>query len=74
MREAIEGASAGPVAAGCVGAGTGTCALGFKAGIGTASRRVRVGDEGETAALGVLLQANFGDTPPTRTPASMPGS
>jgi D-aminopeptidase len=60
--EAIEGASAGPVAEGCVGAGTGTCALGFKAGIGTASRRVVLGDAGETVTLGVLLQANFGGT------------
>lgn len=61
VREAIEGASAGPVAEGCVGAGTGTCALGFKAGIGTASRRV-VLPAGETVTLGVLLQANFGGT------------
>ena len=35
---AIDGASGGPVAEGSVGAGTGTGALGFKAGIGTSSR------------------------------------
>ena len=55
---AIDGASAGPVDEGSVGAGTGTSALGFKGGIGTASRRVRVGDT--TYTLGVLVQSNFG--------------
>ncbi|TCC17352.1 P1 family peptidase [Kribbella speibonae] len=39
---------------GCVGAGTGTCALGFKAGIGTASRTTPSGQ-----TVGVLVQANF---------------
>ncbi|MCF6522641.1 P1 family peptidase [Streptomyces sp. JJ36] len=61
VRAALRGATDGPVAEGCVGAGTGTCALGFKAGIGTASRRVTP----ECAApvtLGVLVQANFGGT------------
>ncbi|MGH7565942.1 MAG: P1 family peptidase, partial [Gemmatimonadota bacterium] len=43
---------------GSVGAGTGTTALGFKGGIGTASRRVRIGDA--TYTLGVLVQSNFG--------------
>ena len=38
----IETASSGAVAEGCVGAGTGTVAFGFKGGIGTASRVVRV--------------------------------
>ncbi|HEX5567126.1 MAG TPA: P1 family peptidase [Streptomyces sp.] len=59
---AIEGASAGPVAEGCVGAGTGTCALGFKAGIGTASRRVSPGAAADPVTVGVLTQANFGGT------------
>ena len=54
--EAIAGAGDGPVEEGCVGAGTGTTALGYKAGIGTASRRL----DGHT--LGVLVQANFGGT------------
>lgn len=56
---ALSGATAGPVAEGAVGAGTGTSALGFKAGIGTASRVLASGDGG-TAAIGALVQANFG--------------
>jgi D-aminopeptidase len=59
VRAAIEGAAGGPVAEGCVGAGTGTSALGFKAGIGTSSRLVRLG-AGAQATVGVLVQANFG--------------
>ncbi|HUP19268.1 MAG TPA: P1 family peptidase [Gemmatimonadota bacterium] len=55
---AIDGAAGGPVVEGSVGAGTGTRALGFKGGIGTASRRVRIG--GEVYTLGVLVQSNFG--------------
>ncbi|SFK19348.1 P1 family peptidase [Streptomyces pini] len=58
---AIEGAAGGPVAEGCVGAGTGTCALGFKAGIGTASRLVALEPAGPVR-VGVLTQANFGGT------------
>ncbi|MCT2588167.1 P1 family peptidase [Actinophytocola gossypii] len=54
--DAIAAAAPGPVEQGCVGAGTGTVALGYKAGIGTASRRLG----GHT--LGVLVQANFGGT------------
>lgn len=57
---AIEGAAGGPVAEGCVGAGTGTGALGFKAGIGTSSRVLTLA--GATATVGVLAQANFGGT------------
>jgi D-aminopeptidase len=55
---AIREAAAGPVAEGCVGAGTGTRALGFKAGIGTASRKLPSDAGGYT--IGVLVQANFG--------------
>ena len=56
---AIDGASGGPVAEGAVGAGTGTSALGFKAGIGTSSRVV----PGPAAStVGVLVQANFSGT------------
>jgi D-aminopeptidase len=55
---ALAAAQGGPVAEGAVGAGTGTGALGFKAGIGTASRAVPLAD-GEPCVLGVLLQANF---------------
>jgi len=57
---AIEDAASGPVAEGCVGAGTGTCALGFKAGIGTSSRVCDLA--GERVTVGVLVQANFGGT------------
>ncbi|WP_079170084.1 P1 family peptidase [Mangrovactinospora gilvigrisea] len=56
VRAALDAASDGPVAEGCVGAGTGTVALGFKAGIGTASRVAG----GHT--VGALVQANFDGT------------
>ena len=56
--QALSGAMEGPVAEGCVGAGTGTAALGYKAGIGTSSRIVDAGGAGVT--IGVLVQANFG--------------
>jgi D-aminopeptidase len=39
VESALAAAGAGPVAEGSVGAGTGTRALGFKGGIGTASRQ-----------------------------------
>lgn len=60
VRAALDTASGGPVAEGCVGAGTGTVALGFKAGVGTASRVPDVG--GRRFTVGVLVQANFGGT------------
>jgi len=59
VRDAISSAAGGPVAEGCVGAGTGTAALGFKAGIGTASRVAEWAAVPVT--LGVLVQANFGN-------------
>lgn len=52
--QALATASNGTVAEGCVGGGTGTSCLGFKAGIGTASRKVN------NYTLGVLVQSNFG--------------
>lgn len=55
---AIKGAKSGPVEEGCVGAGTGTVAFGWKGGMGTASRRVPVKLGGYT--VGVLVQTNFG--------------
>jgi D-aminopeptidase len=82
---AIEGASAGPVQEGAVGAGTGTVCFGWKGGIGSASRKL-------TADLGdftLLVQTNFGrskdmivhGTPvgrfmqsPASQPVGMPGS
>lgn len=56
--DALEGASGGLPAEGCVGAGTGTTALGFKAGIGTSSRRPVI--DGVPVTAGALVQANFG--------------
>ena len=55
---AIKGAKSGAVAEGCVGAGTGTIAFGFKGGIGTSSRKLPPRLGGYT--LGVLVQSNFG--------------
>lgn len=56
--KAIDAAESGPVAEGNVGAGTGTRALGFKAGIGTSSRHLPADRGGYT--VGVLVQSNFG--------------
>ncbi len=55
---ALDGATAGPVAEGSVGAGTGTRAFGWKGGIGTSSRRLpaSLGDW----TVGVLVQTNYG--------------
>ena len=57
--ESIRIAKEGPVEEGCVGAGTGTRALGWKGGIGTSSRTI---DDwgGKRYTLGVLVQTNFG--------------
>jgi len=55
---ALRAAAGGPVAEGSVGGGTGMKAFGFKAGIGTASRRVAAEQGGYT--VGVLVQANHG--------------
>lgn len=56
--EAVLAAESGPVAEGVVGAGTGTFCFGFKGGIGTSSRLVKIGDREYT--VGVLVQTNFG--------------
>jgi D-aminopeptidase len=58
VQAAIAGARTGPVDEGAVGAGTGTIAFGWKGGIGTSSRRARVGQE--TFTVGVLVQSNYG--------------
>lgn len=55
---AIDGAVAGPVEEGSVGGGTGMKCFGFKAGSGTASRRVAYG--GQDYTVGAFVQANFG--------------
>lgn len=57
---AIEKASSGPIAEGSVGAGTGMVCCDFKAGIGTASRRVVVEDAENSHTIGVLVLSNFG--------------
>lgn len=58
VREALDGAAAGPVEEGAVGAGTGTSAFGWKGGIGTSSRVLPASLGGYT--VGVLVQSNFG--------------
>src|SRR5437762_11065293 len=55
---AIANAKSGLVEEGCVGAGTGTIAFGFKGGIGTASRQLPAELGGYM--VGVLVQSNFG--------------
>lgn len=56
--EALNSASAGPVAEGNVGGGNGMISYEFKAGTGTSSRRISI--EGKDYTVGVLVQANFG--------------
>ncbi len=56
--EAIDQARGGPVAEGCVGAGTGTACFAWKGGIGTSSRILPERFGGYR--LGVLVQTNFG--------------
>lgn len=55
---ALDGANEGPMPQGSVGAGTGMTAFGFKAGIGSASRRFEIA--GQEFTLGALVLANFG--------------
>jgi D-aminopeptidase len=55
---AIKNAKGGPVEEGCVGAGAGSVAFGWKGGVGTASRRLPASLGGYT--VGVLVQTNFG--------------
>jgi len=56
--DAISTAQSGSVKEGSVGAGTGTRAFGYKGGIGTSSRIVRIG--GDEYTVGVLVQSNYG--------------
>lgn len=60
VRAVLDGASTDPLAEGCVGAGRGVCALGYKAGIGTSSRAIRTASGAWT--VGALVQANFDGT------------
>lgn len=59
---ALKAAKDGAVEEGCVGAGMGTVAFGFKGGIGTASRVVpaNITHTGNGYTVGVLVQSNFG--------------
>lgn len=61
---AIDTADDGPVDEGAVGAGTGTGALGFKAGIGTSSRVLAANSAVPAGVITVaaLVQANFSGT------------
>ena len=56
---ALDAAAPGPVAEGCVGAGTGMQCFDFKGGIGTASRVLGADAGGYT--VGVLVLTNYGD-------------
>jgi len=58
VAQAMKAASAGPVAEGNVGSGTGMICHDFKGGIGTASRVVPAASGGYI--VGVLVQANHG--------------
>jgi D-aminopeptidase len=55
---ALDRAKPGPVPEGNVGGGTGMICLGFKGGIGTASRKL--GEEEGGFTVGALVQCNFG--------------
>jgi L-aminopeptidase/D-esterase-like protein len=55
---AIDNANSGKVHEGNVGGGTGMMCLGFKGGIGTSSRVIKIKDS--TYTIGVLVQSNFG--------------
>ena len=59
VRTAITSARGGAVLEGAVGGGTGMICLGFKGGIGTASRKLPPELGGYT--VGVLVQCNFGN-------------
>lgn len=56
--EALNTAKTGAVAEGNVGGGTGMVSFGYKSGIGTSSREVKIGKD--SYLLGALVQSNFG--------------
>jgi len=61
---ALDSANSVPFEEGCVGAGVGMTGYGWKAGIGTSSRRCVVG--GATYTVGVLVLTNTGAAPELR--------
>lgn len=66
LAAAAASAEGAAVAVGSVGAGRGMSCFGFKGGIGTASRRLRL--DGQRYHLGVLVLANFGRPGALRLP------
>jgi D-aminopeptidase len=56
--EALNRAADGAVTEGCVGAGTGMVAFGWKSGVGTASRVVEI--DGVMVTVGALVLPNYG--------------
>lgn len=59
VREALQAAESPNVSEGSVGAGVGMASFGWASGIGTASRRVTVGDH--DGVVGVLVLTNTGE-------------
>lgn len=55
---ALDNAHSGTVEQGSIGAGTGMTCFGFKGGIGTSSRRIKL--DGKDYHLGTLVLSNFG--------------
>lgn len=60
--QAIRDARTGPVSEGSVGAGTGMRSYGYKAGIGSSSRRVQIHPQAPPYTVGVLVNTNCGRT------------
>jgi D-aminopeptidase len=61
---ALDGAIAGPVEEGAVGAGVGMSCYEYKGGIGTSSRILTIGDD--TFTVAALVLSNFGSAPQLR--------
>ena len=59
-RQAIESATSNPCEEGAVGAGKGMICFGYKGGIGTSSRIVKVQDSSVSYTIGSLVLSNFG--------------
>uniref|UniRef100_UPI0005B29CE9 P1 family peptidase n=1 Tax=Methylobacterium sp. B34 TaxID=95563 RepID=UPI0005B29CE9 len=66
LAAALDQADGAEVAVGSVGAGRGMSCFGFKGGIGTSSRRLKL--DGKRHHLGVLVLANFGRPGELRLP------
>ena len=61
VKQALDGATTGLFDEGAVGGGTGMICYDFKGGIGSASRKVVLGDGGPEYTVGALVQANHGE-------------